>query len=656
MKTIRRFFAVFLAVLLISASIPYALTADNKLTLNEDGTFRIMQLSDIQQSSSRIHEKSFSAIKLAVAEYKPDLIVMTGDNIVSAAKTQYFDDAVKKITQLFVDKNGNKIPFAVTYGNHDYEYNTLDNEHSLEKQNEIYLKYGAIDFDDKTISDIGTGYIDIYTRDGSKVAQRVILINSGTYAKDGGYGKAGYNQVSKEDKALGDNEERYNRIVSAVDTWTDAGYPTIAFQHIPLREFYVGDSPSQQILVKDENGKGYNYYTENGKSYRWAASKENPTVNGIFSTSCACSCTDTFDLYKALAKENVAGIYYGHDHLNTLTGTSTITRDGVSYTLNQGYGGGMLVYTGTYLSKANTDNNPLTSIYTFSDGKVSKETVGYNDLIKTIDNSSYKGTYVSDIRLFSGNDFSEACNNAIANKYIPLKKSINKNTNADLNLNSDGKSVVLGYRKTTDVTKALTDIRVLRIVKDSESINTPDDVPATYTQNFGKATVTYTVENPVSPTDANLGVNKSDNTHTSLYLYKTCDKQAGMPIKSLFETSDSSAAVYYKQAMLPYARITYFGPGECADLLNGTGVSTYIYVYSTYGDYIEKCSSHYDTDGDGRCDICLSKINEEAKPDTAHCSCMCHKGGFYGFIWKIMVFFYRIFGTNRICECSVKHY
>ena len=39
-----------------------------------------------------------------------------------------------------------------------------------------------------------------------------------------------------------------------------------------------------------------------------------------------------------------------------------------------------------------------------------------------------------------------------------------------------------------------------------------------------------------------------------------------------------------------------------------------------------------------------------------NCSCNCHKGGFIGFIWKIVQFFWKLFKMNPICSCGVAHY
>ncbi len=60
---------------------------------------------------------------------------------------------------------------------------------------------------------------------------------------------------------------------------------------------------------------------------------------------------------------------------------------------------------------------------------------------------------------------------------------------------------------------------------------------------------------------------------------------------------------------------------------------------------------HYDSNGDGQCDSCGKNLSA-----TQVCSCMCHKSGFSGFIWKILKFLYKLFGTNEVCDCGAIHY
>ena len=38
------------------------------------------------------------------------------------------------------------------------------------------------------------------------------------------------------------------------------------------------------------------------------------------------------------------------------------------------------------------------------------------------------------------------------------------------------------------------------------------------------------------------------------------------------------------------------------------------------------------------------------------CSCNCHQNGFMGFIWKIILFFQKLFKTNKTCACGIAHY
>lgn len=66
----------------------------------------------------------------------------------------------------------------------------------------------------------------------------------------------------------------------------------------------------------------------------------------------------------------------------------------------------------------------------------------------------------------------------------------------------------------------------------------------------------------------------------------------------------------------------------------------------SYNETIE--ATGHDFDG-SKCKNC-----DYDKADT--CGCNCHKGGFMGFIWKIINFFQKLFKSNQLCKCGVKHY
>ena len=44
------------------------------------------------------------------------------------------------------------------------------------------------------------------------------------------------------------------------------------------------------------------------------------------------------------------------------------------------------------------------------------------------------------------------------------------------------------------------------------------------------------------------------------------------------------------------------------------------------------------------------------KPTYEACDHLCHKGGFMGFIWKIVKFFSKLFKINPVCDCGAAHY
>lgn len=59
-------------------------------------------------------------------------------------------------------------------------------------------------------------------------------------------------------------------------------------------------------------------------------------------------------------------------------------------------------------------------------------------------------------------------------------------------------------------------------------------------------------------------------------------------------------------------------------------------------------------DGDDMCDYCEKDMSTPDEPEK-NCSCNCHKGGISGFFFKLINFFEKLFGKNKVCKCGVKH-
>ena len=64
---------------------------------------------------------------------------------------------------------------------------------------------------------------------------------------------------------------------------------------------------------------------------------------------------------------------------------------------------------------------------------------------------------------------------------------------------------------------------------------------------------------------------------------------------------------------------------------------------------------HKDDNGDYKCDYdCGYKFEKPVDPKD-DCSCDCHKDGIAGFFFKILNFFQKLFGMNKVCTCGAKH-
>lgn len=64
---------------------------------------------------------------------------------------------------------------------------------------------------------------------------------------------------------------------------------------------------------------------------------------------------------------------------------------------------------------------------------------------------------------------------------------------------------------------------------------------------------------------------------------------------------------------------------------------------------------HEDNNGDDKCDECNAKIYGE--DSNGACGCICHKENWFSkLIYKILCFFWKLFGIGKSCECGTVHY
>ena len=160
------------------------------MKFREDGTFHILQFADIQEIPD-VSEDTQLLLNAALEKARPDLVVLTGDQLKGASrrfsgKGERVEETIRRIMKPVTDR---KIPFAVTFGNHDLECGLQNDE-----QMEIYRSLpGCVDWLNRRGQEIhhgtkeGTFAIGIRSSDETKVAMAVYLFDTGGTLPQGGY-------------------------------------------------------------------------------------------------------------------------------------------------------------------------------------------------------------------------------------------------------------------------------------------------------------------------------------------------------------------------------------------------------------------------------------------------------------------------------------
>lgn len=235
-----------------------------------DGNFKIVQITDLHwiesDSYKSKNDSTYSLIREAIHVERPDLVILTGDVVVSWNAKKGWE----RLAQLFEDE---KTPFAVTFGNHDEETD-MNNAQILDYlQTFSYnLTYDA----EKGLSGSGNCTLPIYSADGMSEKWVLYLIDSHNIIKDrtfGYYDWIKHDQIEWYRKTSDLYTERNKRVL-----------PSLAFFHIPLPEH---------------------------ESARWVCREFGEKQEGV----CAPS-VNTGLFLSFIDKRDVIGVFVGHDHNN----------------------------------------------------------------------------------------------------------------------------------------------------------------------------------------------------------------------------------------------------------------------------------------------------------------------------------------------------
>ncbi len=310
--------AVFLALALVFALAvtPASAENDTKLCFGDDGKFRILHISDIQDGPFLLNVTS-DFIKGVLEETQPDLVVLGGDNVSggSCITDGLTAVAIDRFMSIFEDAG---VPVAMVFGNHDAEGLA-----TREDMMAMYEKYDCfVGCAGEDLSGCGNYNLPIYSADGENILYNLWMIDSlnynsipesfwenNFYENDlGGYAAVHKDQIDWYVKTS--NELKAQNGGKTV--------PSMMFQHIVVPEIF-------DALVEVPAG------TE-GSVDGWALPEGSKGKLGEL--PCPSEYTNgQFDAI--LGQGDVVAMFFGHDHKNSFElnhkGVDLITTPGVGF-------------------------------------------------------------------------------------------------------------------------------------------------------------------------------------------------------------------------------------------------------------------------------------------------------------------------------------
>ncbi|MFC0265894.1 metallophosphoesterase [Alloscardovia macacae] len=311
-----------------------------QLQFHASGKFRVLQVSD-NQDGPKVSKDTVRLIAAACDAARPDIVIFTGNQIAgydtayaptfvkrtwldrqlepSAEEKERTRQIVRSTLAAFLEPVVSRhIPFAVTFGNHDFQCGL-----SLDELTELYREFpGCVNprrdtpnasgdtpseqgdtpnvlLPHQRVYDSGeAGTFALPVRDQYNEANLLglTIVNSGDYAQEGGY-------AAPSSRAL--------QFVKHVPR--EMNVRAMAFQHMPVQKYYDLLRP---VPVTTANAiQGYRAF----ESYSYVLD-ENRTLPGSYlGEGISCPDRDTNE-FRFLQEHNYFALAAAHDHRNAIAG------------------------------------------------------------------------------------------------------------------------------------------------------------------------------------------------------------------------------------------------------------------------------------------------------------------------------------------------
>lgn len=260
-----------------------------------------MQFSDIQETVN-FSPDTLCFLRESLKVEKPDLAVLTGDQIKGYGISMAMGDSVEKaknvietIVSVFDEL---QIPFAVLFGNHDEFGSALK-----PLQWQMYKKSGyCVGITETQLNGYGIYNLPVKDKDGN--------VKLNIYCFDSGMRDTETHSYQTVDT---DQIEWYKRKREELCEQNGGYVPSMVFQHIPVPEVYeLMDTVSKRVkgAVKGAGIYSKNYYVIGSKTKQGGFMRENAAVPMKNSGEFAALCE----------KGDVMALFFGHDHINSFSG------------------------------------------------------------------------------------------------------------------------------------------------------------------------------------------------------------------------------------------------------------------------------------------------------------------------------------------------
>ena len=264
-----------------------------------NGKLKVMQVSDLQDTK-RTCVDTLRFMDSAISYVKPDLIIMTGDQLDVVGMwgkgeklSENISHAIKGLFSVF---EKHSVPYVLTFGNHDPETGM-----PVSEQVKYYRELEhCICFDNINDGrpDAGTFSVPVLSSDAQRTALNFYLFDTHNTKVRGGFEGANSEQL-----------EWYLRTSESLGK-----VPSLVFQHIPPDEIYElftqvkKGTKGAQPAFRERRG---NYYILNKNMIKFCeAYGEAPST----------LTAESKEFETMRQQGDVFGIYFGHDHYNSFVG------------------------------------------------------------------------------------------------------------------------------------------------------------------------------------------------------------------------------------------------------------------------------------------------------------------------------------------------